>query len=593
MATNPDSAPKDDLLNQIWSVCTTLTEEAAAVASKKAKEAGFDVNRGFVPLPESLINLSSSRSVLEDAIEKQKLVQLPITVQREVLANLQNISKTLLALAGGADEIVNLTNAVETLNTSIWKYGLHNLSDQVLGYQKKLNQLKNQELQISKVLAQLEVAKTVAADVTQAAAETEQRKTDSAALLDQIKQTEASSASLLGQITEAGTKSAALFATIQQNEKQGGELTASIRTANNELLALDGSIRKFYGEVDEYRKKIAQTGDDASELITNSETAIKQLTDDTNAKVEEAVEASKTSVRTAVEELTAKASEALDTLQTNSKSTIDELTKRLEEKLAQDDVSFSELTSTTKANITTFQTGVEGQMATAIEDLGESSSKLVSDARGKLAELEEQLGKRSEETIDANKKKTDELLEELTKLKEEVRAQIQQATGFALFGAFQARQNKVVESKQFWAWAIAALVALSIMVTTWIAYEAKFYSAHDFAFWVKLSLTIPIGYAIAFCTVQYGRERRLEEEYAFKASISVSLNPYRELIHSILQNDAAKDQTKYADFVIESVKGVFMSPTDKVFEGEKKEGIGYKALKQATELAGIAAKSAK
>jgi hypothetical protein len=45
--------------------------------------------------------------------------------------------------------------------------------------------------------------------------------------------------------------------------------------------------------------------------------------------------------------------------------------------------------------------------------------------------------------------------------------------------------------------------------------------------------------------------------------------------------------------VIESVKGVFTSPTDKVFEGEKKEGIGYKALKQATELAGIAAKSAK
>jgi len=566
---------------------------ANGASLEESTEAGFDVDRGFVPLPESFINLSSSRSVLEDAIEKQKLVQLPITVQREILANLQNISKSLLALAGGADEIVNLTNAIETLNTSIWKYGLHNLSDQVLGYQKKLNQLKNQELQVSKVLAQLEAAKTVAGDVKQAAAETQQRKTDAAALLDQIKQTEASSASLLEQITQAGTKSAALFATIQQNEKQGGELTASIRTANNDLLALDGSIRKFYGEVDEYRKKIAQTGDDASELITNSETAIKQLTEDTNAKVEEAVETSQTSARTAVEELAAKASEALDTLQTNSKSTIDELTKRLEEKLAQDDESFSELTSTTKTNITTFQTGIEGQMATAIEDLGSSSSKLVSDARGKLAELEEQLGKRSEETIDANKKRTDELLGELAKLKEEVRAQIQQATGFALFGAFQARQNEVVGSKRFWAWTIGGLVTLSIIVTSWIAYEAKFYSAHDFAFWVKLSLTIPIGYAIAFCTVQYGRERRLEEEYAFKASISVSLNPYRDLVHSILQSDGAKDQTKYVDFVIESVKGVFTSPTDKVFEGEKKEGIGFKALKQATELAGIAAKSAK
>ena len=73
-----------------------------------------------------------------------------------------------------------------------------------------------------------------------------------------------------------------------------------------------------------------------------------------------------------------------------------------------------------------------------------------------------------------------------------------------------------------WAVAIAVLVALSIVITTVIAYEAKFYNAHDFAFRIKLSLTIPLGFAITFCTIQYSRERRLEEEYAFKASISRS-----------------------------------------------------------------------
>jgi hypothetical protein len=126
----------------------------------------------------------------------------------------------------------------------------------------------------------------------------------------------------------------------------------------------------------------------------------------------------------------------------------------------------------------------------------------------------------------------------------------------------------------------------------WIAYEAKFYSARDFAFWKKLSLTIPLGYAIAFCTSRYAPERRLEEEYAFKASISVSLNPYRDLVHSILEKDGTIDQSKYDEFVIESVKGVFASPTDKVFEGEKKEGLPYKTLKQVAELTGIAAKAA-
>ena len=66
-----------------------------AVASVKAKEIGFDPNRGLVPLPESFINLSSARSIIEDAIEKQKLVHLPITVQKEILANLETISKSL------------------------------------------------------------------------------------------------------------------------------------------------------------------------------------------------------------------------------------------------------------------------------------------------------------------------------------------------------------------------------------------------------------------------------------------------------------------------------------------------------------------
>src|SRR6185437_4427208 len=123
--------------------------------------------------------------------------------------------------------------------------------------------------------------------------------------------------------------------------------------------------------------------------------------------------------------------------------------------------------------------------------------------------------------------------------------------------------------KDRWAWAIAALVVISAAVTIWIAHEAQYYSVNSFAFWVKLSLTVPLGFALTFCTVQYSRERRLEEEYAFKSSISVSLNPYRDLIHSMLEKDSNVDQAKYTDFVIESVKNVFTPPTDKVFDSEK------------------------
>jgi hypothetical protein len=593
MSAVDGAVAKDDFLSRIWSICTTLTEQAMAVASAKAKELGFDADRGLVPLPESFINLSSARSIIEDAIEKQKLVHLPITVQKELLANLETIAKSVQGLTAGVDEVVNLTTAIEMLNTAIWKYGLHNLSDQVLGYQKKLNQLKNQELQISKVIAQLEGARGAIEKANAAVSETEQQKISAVALLEQTKQSAASSASLLEQVKDASTKASVFFATIQQNEKQSGELTASIKTANNELLALDASVRKFYGEVDEYRRKITQTSDDAGRLITNSEAAIKKLTEDARSEVDETIEALQKNSTTAIEELTTKVNEATDASAANAKTATDDLTGKIDAKLKQDEETFSTLTSTTKASITTFRTGVEGDLSEALEKLEKSSSELISNTQEKVKDLEENFAKRSEETVEANHKRTEQLIEDLAKLKDQIREQIQQATGFQLFGAFQTRQNEIAKSKNFWVYAIGALVVISAGVTIWIAHEAQFYSANNFAFWVKLSLTVPLGFAITFCTVQYGRERRLEEEYAFKSSVSVSLNPYRDLVHSILEKDGQVDQSKYTDFVIGSVTNVFTPPTDKVFDGEKKSGFTEKTFKQTAEIIGTALKAAK
>jgi hypothetical protein len=499
-----DSLSRYDFLQQIWAICTTLTEETMRAATARVAESGLDPNRGVVPLAESFINLTSARAILEDAIEKQKLVQLPITVQKELLANLETISKSLQGLISGVDEIANLTNAIETLNTSIWKFGLHNLSDQVLGYQKKLNQLKTQELQISNIITQLDSSQSTIGRLNTAAADLAQKNTDATSLLEQVKQSTSAASSLLEQIKVADTQTNALYATVQQHEKQSGELTSNVKTMTNELTALDVSVRKFYGEADEYRKKISQTTEDASKLITNSENIVKKLTEDTTTDIKK------------------------------------------------------------------FETAVESRLNDSIADLG----------------------KRSEETIGENQKKTEALVKELAMLKEQVKAQIQQATGFALFGAFQARQNQIVGSKKWWAIAIAALVIVSVVITSLIAYEAKFYNAHDFAFWIKLSLTLPLGYAIAFCTLQYSRERRLEEEYAFKASISVSLTPYRDLVHSILKNGDVQEQSRYTEFVISSITNVFTSPTDRVFESEKKES-SYKTLKQAAELVGTVAKAAK
>jgi hypothetical protein len=372
-------------------------------------------------------------------------------------------------------------------------------------------------------------------------------------------------------IRESSIETSTLFSSTQQYEKQSGELTANIKTSSNELSSLDTSIRKFYGEVDEYRRKIAQTNEEASELIANSEATLKQVGDETTDKLDSAIESFK--------------------IESAAKSA--EIASRLEDNVAEFEQSFSKLQTNTTSKISIYENEFGEKVDATLAAFDKSSSEFLSESKQKLDELEQQLAERSDSTIVANAERTQTLIAELETLKGQIKAQIQQATGFALFGAFQARQNEVAKSKRLWAIAIGVLVLISAGVTVWIAHEAQAYSAYSFAFWVKLSLTIPLGFAITFCTVQYSRERRLEEEYAFKSSISVSLNPYRDLVHSILERDGPIDSNKYTDFVIGSVNNVFTSPTERVFESERKPALTKKTFKDVAEVIGTAVKAAK
>ena|ERR1700735_856767 len=301
--TADKSSSGGDYLGQIWSLCTTLTEEAMAAAVAKCTELKFDPDRGVVPLQETFINLSAARMLLEDAIEEQKLIQLPITVQKEILTNLQTISQAIQGLTAGTDEVVNITNSVEALNTSIWKYGLHNLSGEVLGYQKKLNQIKILEVRLSQAATKLQTAQIAAEQAATAANEIGQKNTDASTTLEQLKQSGATASTLLEQIRDAETKTSILHSTIQQEEKQSGELASGIKTASNELLSLDASIRKFYGEVEDYRRKINETTEEASDLIRRSEAGVKGLVDDATTKADEAIESLQQTQNKVTEEL--------------------------------------------------------------------------------------------------------------------------------------------------------------------------------------------------------------------------------------------------------------------------------------------------
>lgn len=436
------------MLERIYELANTFSEEAQKSALDKCAELNLDTAKGELTLEESFINLNVSRLLLIDAIEKEKLIQLPITVQNAIVAQLEKISTSLTKLHAGGDEIANLVVQIEALNTAIWQYGLHNLSEEVLGYQSKLNQIKTLELEIKKLKNELSSGLSIKSDLETILSDAVNKNTSIQEILTDSQQKSVTIDEKLGSSTEADQQVIAKLGTVTQNEASASELLANVKAKNEEVASITTTIKDFHSEVNQYKLKINETGETA------------------------------------------------------------------------------------------------------------------------------------ESTITKNKEDTELLINTLQKLEEAIKVQIEKATGFSLFHSFQTRQNMLGKVKWIWAGLILILLGGT-------AYWAKWLSAHDLfntAFYLKLSMSLPLIYAITFCTRQYSHERRLEEEYAFKSNISVSLVPYKDLIEKIIENISDDKKTdelqKYSAFLINSINNVFTSPTELVFSYKDKRELGSKEIKE-------------
>lgn len=451
---------RSTMIEKIWEVLTTLSDESQNAAMAKCAEHGFDPNRGPVSLDESYLNLGWARSILKGAIEENKLRQLPISIQRVLLNALEAISKHQSGLISGVDEVVNLTASIENLTTAIWQYGLNNLSDQLLGYHTKLNQLKQLETQANESQRALEQGLKSKAALEQLVADATNKNLALDALSTAAGEATAKVTTSVAVVSEAEQKASALLATIQQSETTSTQKLASSDKSNAEILALEERVKLFFSEIEKYKTAISTTE----------------------------------------------------------------------------------------------------QAAVA--------------------------------AVSANTQETENLIGRLRVLENQIKDQLQKATGFSLFHSFQTRQGELSKSRDFWSKALLLAVLISILVTMFIAGTT---TTLDIGFFLKLSLSLPMIFAITFCALQYSRERKLEEEYAFKSNISISLEPYRTLVEKLIKDDQKDERQRYAEFVISSIQNVFTSPTEKIFKDKSPHlKFGDKdSIKQVTELIDAVAKIAK
>jgi hypothetical protein len=191
-------------------------------------------------------------------------------------------------------------------------------------------------------------------------------------------------------------------------------------------------------------------------------------------------------------------------------------------------------------------------------------------AQGNLAALR----KSSELSVEELTKRTGEVVEQNEALIDQIKDHLRKAIGASLFTAFDTRRRRISVASWVWAFLLLASVGGTIWFAFWFVSEiAKLtelvrapkpdgVGSPDVQWmlvYARLIIVAPLAFLITFTAKRYTVERRAEEEWAFKSAISISLDPFRDLIARM------KKDGQETVFVERLVAEIFDNPTKRLY----------------------------
>ena len=202
---------------------------------------------------------------------------------------------------------------------------------------------------------------------------------------------------------------------------------------------------------------------------------------------------------------------------------------------------------------------------------------------GKATQLHlAELGKSSEQSVTDLRERTDKVVSTNESLIDQIKDHLRKAIGASLFTAFDTRRRRISIASWVWAGLLLASVGGTIWFAFWFvehltALAEKDKSTIQWALvYARLVIVAPLAFLIAFTAKRYSSERRAEEEWAFKSAISISLDPFRDLIARM------KKEGHETAFVERLVSEIFDNPAKRLYaappDKEEKEGLDILGL---------------
>lgn len=203
-----------------------------------------------------------------------------------------------------------------------------------------------------------------------------------------------------------------------------------------------------------------------------------------------------------------------------------------------------------------------------INTRNETSEKLAESLEAIKAELKE-----NQAAIASQQKLYEEFLKTVEERKaffdsrnKELEELIGREVGANLFATFDKRKKELNKPVRNWAWAVIGALAVSL-TGIWLIFHFTFLELgqNNFDLWMLFITSIksaPLIMVLFFVIRQYGRERKFQEEYAFKSAVALTINAYAEN----LQEDANHDT-----LIMRGVQEIYRSPISEKPTGRMKE----------------------
>lgn len=189
--------------------------------------------------------------------------------------------------------------------------------------------------------------------------------------------------------------------------------------------------------------------------------------------------------------------------------------------------------------------------------------------------------------IKLNNDKTNKIIEENENLQIKIKDILWASVWTNLYKSFNEKSKWMLAQSVLWLIILGLSIWFLVDSWTYIFENLKTFFENwkltdiKLTFYLRLTLIFPSLYAVYFASSEFKTTNKLKEEYDFKSAVAVWLHYFKELVEDSKDSEDKK-------FLIDAIKQIFSSPTEKVFWKKiNDKDINNKAKDLVSDIAGI------